>query len=247
MMKRLILLVISVVSLSAMAQQSQTIQWRIEGMHCDHCAHKVMTALTQDKGVNDVDINIERRVATVTYDASKTTPEKIKSQLNGTRYVPTTYSTSDVISREKAYLISDMHCANCARRISNALEQIAGVDSMDFDVSKHTFSVKYDANKTSRDIIRTTITQLGYTPVTYYDQDIVAYLYFILPEGSVSEDIAEKVMEIEGVADANISMKNNSLAISYDTTEITDGKLIEELKSRDIKVEIPKPHECQEK
>ena len=107
--------------------------------------------------------------------------------------------------------------------------------------------MKYDANKTSRDIIRTTITQLGYTPVTYYDQDFVAYLYFILPEGSVSEDIAEKVMEIEGVADANISMKNNSLAITYDTTEITDGKLIEELKSRDIKVEIPKPHECQEK
>lgn len=170
-MKRLILLVISVVSLSAMAQQTKTIQWHIE----------------------------------------------------------------------------DMHCGNCARRISTALEHLTGVDSLDFNLDKHTFTVKYDANKTNRDNIRQAINSLGYTPVTYYDQDIVAYLYFILPEGSISNSIIGKAMEIEGVADANISTKNHSLAISYDTTEITDDKLVEELKSRDIKVEIPKPHECQEK
>ena len=245
-MKRLFSLVISVISISAMAQ-TQTIQWRIEDMHCDHCAHKVMTALTKDKGVSDVDINIERRVASVTYDASLTTPDKIKNQLDGTRYVPTAYSASDVIAREKTYLIEDMHCGNCARRIFNALEQIAGVDSLDFDIDKHTFSVEYDANKTSRDNIRETINSLGYTPVDYYSQEIVDYAYFLLPEGSVNEDIANKVMEIEGVADANTSIKNHSLAISYDTTEITGDKLIEELKSRNIKVEIPKPHECQEK
>lgn len=246
-MKRLFSLVILAFSISAMAQQSETLQWRIEDMHCDHCAHKVMTALTQDNGVSDVDINIERRVATVTYDATKTTPDKIKSQLNGTRYVPTAYSASDVIIREKTYRIEDMHCGNCARRISKALEQTTGVDSLDFDLDKHTFSVKYDANKTSRDNIRTTIGSLGYTPVSYYTQDIVDYAYFILPEGSIGNDVAEKAMEIEGVADANTSAQNHSLAISYDTTEISADKLVQELKSRDIKVEIPKPHECQEK
>lgn len=246
MMKRLFSLMILAISISAVAQQSETLQWRIEDMHCDHCAHKVMTALTQDSGVSDVDINIERRVATVTYDASKTTPDKIKSQLDGTRYVPTAYSASDVIMREKTYRIEDMHCGNCARRISNALGQIAGVDSLDSDIDKHTFFVKYDANKTSRDNIRATINSLGYTPVSYYTQDIVAYAYFILPEGSISEDLVDKAMEIEGVADANTSTKNHSLAISYDTTEITADKLMEELKSRDIKVEVPKPHECME-
>ena len=247
MKKRLFSLMILAISISAMAQQTKTVQWRIEDMHCDHCAHKVMTALNQAPGVQDVDINIERRVATVTYDETATCPDSIKTWLNGTRYVPTAYSTTDVISREKTYRIEDMHCGNCARRISNALEQIAGVDSLDFDIDKHTFSVGYDANKTSRDNIRATINSLGYTPVDYYSQEIVAYAYFLLPEGSVNEDIANKAMEIEGVADANTSTKNHSLAISYDTTEITADKLIEELKSRDIKVEIPKPHECQEK
>lgn len=246
-MKRIFSLMMMAVSLSAMGQQPQTLQWRIEGMHCDHCAHKVMTALTQDKAVSDVDINIERRVATVTYDASQTTPEKIKSQLEGTRYVPSAYSADDVITREKSYRIDDMHCGNCARRISNALEQISGVDSLDFDLEKHSFTVKYDANKASRDAIRTAINALGYTPVDYYTQEVVAYAYYLLPEGAVSEDIAEKAMEIEGVADANTSTKNHSLAISYDTREITADKLMAELMSRNIKVEIPKPHECKEK
>ena len=247
MMKRLILLVFSVISLSAMAQQTQTIQWRIEDMHCDHCAHKVMTALNQAPGVKDVEINIEKRVATVKYDEDATCPDSIKTWLNGTRYVPTAYSPTDVIIRHKTYRIEDMHCGNCARRISTALEQIPGIDDLDFDLDKHTFAVKYDANKTSRDNILATINSLGYTPVSYYSQDIVAYAYFILPEGSISDNIAESAMEIEGVADANSSIKNHSLAISYDTTEITSEKLVDELKSRGIKVEIPKPHECQEK
>ena len=144
------------------------------------------------------------------------------------------------------YRIEDMHCGNCARRISTALEQITGVESMDFDLDKHTFSVKYDANKTCGNDIRTAIGSLGYTPVSYYAQDAMAYAYFILPDGSVNEDLAKRAMAIAGVADANTSNKNHSLAISYDTTELSAGKLVEELQSRNIPVEIPKPHECTE-
>ena len=246
-MNKKILIVFAAISLSVTAlAQVQTLQWRIEDMHCDHCAHKVMTALNQAPGVSDVDINIERRVATLKYDESITCPDSIKTWLNGTRYVPTAYNANDVILREKSYRIDDMHCGNCARRISSALEQNKAVDSLDFDLEKHVVYVRYDANKTSRDNIQETLNGLGFTPVTYYTQDYVAYAYYNIPENAATASTIEEAMDIEGVADANVNSKRKALAVTYVTNDITPDQLLEALKKRGIDATVPPPHECKE-
>jgi len=48
---------------------SQTIEFSITGMTCDHCVHAVTTAAKDVPGVSDVKVSLDERSAIVTGDA----------------------------------------------------------------------------------------------------------------------------------------------------------------------------------
>ena len=62
----------------ACAQQNQSFTVRIKGMRCDDCAHKVMDKLTKINGVDDIQFNLERRTATISYNPEVTCEDSIK-------------------------------------------------------------------------------------------------------------------------------------------------------------------------
>ena len=46
-------------------------------MHCENCEKKIKGNLRFEKGVKTIDTNVEQQKVTITYDAEKTTPEKL--------------------------------------------------------------------------------------------------------------------------------------------------------------------------
>lgn len=229
------------------AATADTLTVRIKGMKCDECAHKVGKALRQLPGIEGISYNLERRTATIAYDAALTCPDSLRARLNATgRFAASDYNTSDVIRRGFGLRIEDMHCQNCYNRISTRLQQIEGIDSMAPHLDKHYIFIRYDANRTSKATIRQAIGQLGFTPVNYYSGPKVDYAYYLIPAEQTTQETIDEVLILDGVEDVNISQRNHSLAVTFFTDETNADKLHEQILQAGIRAEVPKPHECKE-
>ena len=78
-MKRIITaLAMAVVASTAMAKTIKTVVvTTTPQMHCENCENKIKGNLRFEKGVKKIETDVERQTVTVTYDADKTTVEKL--------------------------------------------------------------------------------------------------------------------------------------------------------------------------
>lgn len=74
-------------SMGAFAKDIKTVVFTTTPqMHCENCEKKIKGNLRFEKGVKDIQTNIEKQTVTVTYDADKTTPEKIQEGFKKFKY-----------------------------------------------------------------------------------------------------------------------------------------------------------------
>ena len=151
MRKLFLSLLLTLVCTASAWSQTVTETYRIKQMRCEDCAHKVMVAVTQDPGVSDINFNLERRTATITYDKSKTCLDSLKGRLVHTRYRLTAYDPHEVIRRGIGFHIAELSDEGKAQQISEALYRIQGVDSVAPHVDKQWVFVRYDANRTEKE------------------------------------------------------------------------------------------------
>lgn len=230
-----------------MTAANETIVLRIKGMRCEECAHKVTTVLKQLDGIGSMDFNLERRTVTVGYDDTKTCADSIRARLDRTgRYKSSPYSKDEVIRRGMGLQMGDMHCQKCADRITQRLEQIAGVDSLGAHVDKQYFFIRYDANRTCKATITEALGELGFTPVTYYTSKDISFAYFLIPKEQATDDTIEEVLAMDGVDDVNINARRGSLAITYVNNQTSEAQLLQAIQAAGIKATLPPAHECKE-
>ncbi|MDO4190604.1 MAG: cation transporter [Bacteroidales bacterium] len=87
-MKKIILtLALVLVAFVGMNAEKVTTRLYIPEMECNNCKAKVEKSITYVKGVKDLQIDLEKRIATVTYDDAKTNIAQIqKTLLNDTKF-----------------------------------------------------------------------------------------------------------------------------------------------------------------
>lgn len=247
-MRKYILILTLLQCVVGTALAADTLTVRIKGMRCEECAHNVMKAVRQEKGIISLACNIERRTTTIVFDPTLTSADSIKSRLVATkRYMPTEYSPTDTIKRGFGLRMDDMHCQNCADRIVKQLGKLEGIDSLAPHIDKHYVFIRYDANRTCKDSIRKVLVNTGYTPVNYYTGNKTAYAYFNIPAEAATQETLDEVIIIDGVEDVNVNPHRNSLAVTYFTEETTAEKLLEDIRKTGIDAQVPAPHECKEK
>lgn len=247
-MKRILTLTAAMFLIITMTAAQETIVLRIKGMRCEEEAHKVNTVVKKLNGIQNMDFDLERRTVTITYDGTLTCADTITSRINhiGGRYKTAPYDKNEVIRRGYGLQIADMHCQNCANRITKRLQTIEGIDSMSPNLDKHYFFIRYDANKTSKAVIKKALGELGFTPVTYYTSKIISYAYFNIPAEAANDDTIEEVLALDGVDDVNVNSKQGSLAITYVNKDTTEEKLLQAIQAAGIKATVPPAHECKE-
>ena len=65
---------------------TKTVVMPVEGMSCSACVARVKKALTSIDGVSDVQVNLIERNARVRFAASKLSPDRLVSAVNGLGY-----------------------------------------------------------------------------------------------------------------------------------------------------------------
>lgn len=247
MKKMMTIIMASLLSMGAMATNTDTVTVRVKTMRCEDCGHKVRNALMKNPGVGAMEFNYERRTVKIAYDPQKTDIDSIYRSIAVTkRYKASAYSPTEVIRRGYGQRIADMHCQKCADRITKRLYQMNGMDSLGVHLDKQWVFIRYDANKTSKAEIREVLNGLNFTPVNYYTSDKVAYAYYNIPIEQATEENLESIMAIDAVDDVNVNKRRKTMAITYFCQEISAEKLLEEIHKAGIKAEIPAPHECKE-
>ena len=142
--------------------------------------------------------------------------------------------------------IDDMHCRKCSNRITEQLSTLEGIEFTKPRLGQHTFFVRFDADKTNSNAIRTRITDSGYTPVNYYHCDKTDYVYFLVPAEQATQATIDAVKSIDGVKDANANARRKSLAVSFDKEKTSVEALQTALQQKGITATLPKPHVCSE-
>lgn len=97
----------------------QQIKLPITGMTCSACEKNVNRALNKAEGVSEAMVNLATENATVSYDASVTTPEKIIERVEKFGYGVATASVE--------LPITGMTCSACEKNVNRALRKPKGV------------------------------------------------------------------------------------------------------------------------
>jgi copper chaperone len=58
----------------------------VNGMSCEHCVRSVKNALSALDGIGDVDVDLEKKIVTVEFDASRITIDIIKNVIDEEGY-----------------------------------------------------------------------------------------------------------------------------------------------------------------
>jgi len=69
--------------------QPVTTTLTVNGMHCEGCVKTITAALSKLKGVDEVNVSLEQKQATVTYDANRVTVERLAEVIRSKGYEAT--------------------------------------------------------------------------------------------------------------------------------------------------------------
>ena len=220
MRKRLLTILLTLLAIcpTLYGQQLDTLALRIKGSLCDESAHRIMICVLAIEGVDDIWFDLEKNVATVSYNPAKTTPEAIMEPIKGNRFTPCLYRSDEVILRDDVQRL-ELNCADDVQRALSALRQQVGIDSLSANPTGGYLSVRYDANKTCKAQIRHWLVAAGFTPSNYYASPLVSFARFQIPALMANEDTMQKALALHGVEDACVNPDNNTLAITYNSNQ----------------------------
>ena len=73
-------LVVALLSVTAvMAKDIRTADFKVSQMHCENCERKVKNNIKFEKGVKEFSTDLKTKTVSITYDAEKTTVDKLKA------------------------------------------------------------------------------------------------------------------------------------------------------------------------
>lgn len=119
MKRHFLLLTLALCAITSFAKDIKTIIVTTNPqMHCEACENKIKSNMRFEKGIKAIETNISRQEVTLTYDADKTTPEKLMKGFEKFGYTATVKTGCDKKQTccEKAQADCSKQQANCEKK-----------------------------------------------------------------------------------------------------------------------------------
>lgn len=170
-------------------------------MHCANCENKIKSNIRFEKGVKEIETNLEDKTVTIKYDADKTTVDNIIAGFSKIDYKATVATdgkeaaasccgssscgcgsgtpcgascTDEKATEGKAvtyFKAAQMNCGGCAAKVKKALETVDGVSGVEIDLPTKSVKVEYDAAKADVDKLKAAFNTIQYASQLYYPDD----------------------------------------------------------------------------
>src|SRR5215217_3436664 len=136
----------------------------VTGMTCASCVRRVERTLSKKEGVTDASVNFATERASVAYDPSATSLDKLVGAIRDAGY------GADV--REVTFGVTDMTCASCVGRVERALEKVPGVLEARVNLASEKATVGYLAGEVEPRDLEMAIEGAGYGVVREEDSSV---------------------------------------------------------------------------
>ncbi|MBL7870991.1 MAG: mercuric transport protein MerTP [Cyclobacteriaceae bacterium] len=156
----------------------KTVDFSIAGMTCTSCEEHVKHAVNELEGVLESSANYKEGTASVKFDDSKITVDKLTEAINATGYKVEKYeiqNSASVVKTSSVFqaasvnkielLVKGMTCSGCEEHIKHAVNELDGVIEASASYKDGKAVISYDASKTSPKKIKEAINGTGYKVV----------------------------------------------------------------------------------
>lgn len=153
------------------ASSSVVVNFSISGMTCTACEEHVTHAVNGLDGVWESSADHHAGTASVKFDPSKGSVDKIVDAINDTGYKIRKYEIKDPdtpVSRQAESAnrielkVSGMTCSGCEKHVEHAVNQLDGIIQVSTSYEEGKATVRYDASKVTLKEIREAIHRTGY-------------------------------------------------------------------------------------
>lgn len=117
----------------------------IDDMHCDKCAHKILTALDSVEGIDSMAPHVAEHNFLICYDANRTTKGDIRKAVTGAGYTPVAHYASE----NAAYAYFVIPKEKTTSETTDAALTIEGVNDANVNARRGALAITYISNKTS--------------------------------------------------------------------------------------------------
>ena len=216
----------------------------IEGMTCGSCTSTVKAGLERTHGVKEVEVSLENNLATVTYDPSKVTPEKMCDTVDTLGFDCSVTSNKKHESSKKqcTLTVQGMTCQSCVETVKQGVEKLVGVEQADVSLKDGKAVVKYDANSIGSEKIRSTIDILGFdcevldenSQQAHSSQETLKYCKIKI-EGMVCQScvsgIENALKSVNGVSSVEVSLVKEETIVYFKENLIKPEQLCERIET----------------
>jgi Cu+-exporting ATPase len=126
----------------------------VTGMTCASCVRRVERALSRMEGVAEARVNFANERASVTYEPTVTSPDKLIGAVKDAGY--------GADFREMTFGVTGMTCASCVGRVERALEKVPGVFKASVNLATEKATVRYIAHEAEPRDLEKAVEGAGY-------------------------------------------------------------------------------------
>ena len=131
---------------------------RIDDMHCQNCANKIVKRLEQIEGIDSLAPHLDKHYVFIRYDANRTCKDAIREAIGELGYTPVNYYSDPKVAF--AYYIIPKEQAT-EETIDKLLIHSDAIDDANFNARNGSLAVTYFKNELSADQLLEAAHQLG--------------------------------------------------------------------------------------
>ena len=194
-------------------------------MTCQSCVKTIKTNLTKEKGINSLEVILEKKEAVIKYSPTEISPPIIAEKIDDmgfpakvkTVHPATTDIKGDKSEHKTEINIKGMTCMSCVRNIENNICRIEGVNHISVSLKNEKANVLYDSIKISPTQIAEAIDDMGFDASVF--QHPKSLITRIKVEGmtcqSCVKNIEHNLKNNPGVEDIRVSLTDKEAFIIY--------------------------------
>ncbi|CAG8504842.1 5589_t:CDS:1 [Paraglomus occultum] len=141
---------------------SAVIALPVKGMSCMSCVNSITNALKATPGINNITVSLKDENATVEYDPSRLTVNKIAEIIEDCGFdVPMHAANTDPV-KTITLPVTGMTCQSCVKSITNSLSLHEGIRTVNVSLENENATIEYDETTISKNEIIQIIEDCGF-------------------------------------------------------------------------------------
>jgi len=198
----------------------------VSGMTCQSCVRNITSGMKEKEGVVSIEVSLEKEIAFVTYDQSKTTETKIAEQISEMGYDAEVLIEGNIFSNEdtKVLLLSmkNLESSIMATKITKNLLSEKGVISCDIYENNSLAAISYKPMQIQPARIKAIIGEMNVEASILSKQASAAEpleTVVLHIEGmtcdSCTNSIKHALSKLSGIKDVSISLKEKKAVVKH--------------------------------